>query len=308
MNLDKHTNQEFFLDAGDGHQVYVQDWGNPTAKMPIFFLHGGPGNGCYDNDKNKFDPQTQRVIFHDQRGSGRSLPAGQLEHNTTEDLVADINAIAKRLKIEHFIITGGSWGSTLALVFAITHPNKVTGLVIDGVFTASKEENEWFEAGGWREFFPDIWEEYQQTVPQKYRKNPSAYHYDRALHGTPEEVKKSSYDYTGMEIAILKLDERLNSKPYENFEPGGGLIEMYYLAEGCFIENDYIVKNASKLTMPVYIVQGRYDMVCRPSVAYRLHKALPHSKLIWTINGHSKQHEAKTTLALLLDRLTNQPL
>lgn len=304
MTPDEHTNQEFFLDVGDGHQLYVQDWGNKDAKTAIIFLHGGPGNGCYDRDKTKFNPETQRIIFHDQRGAGKSIPAGKLEHNTTQDLIGDIAKIADKLKLKNFVLTGGSWGSTLALAFAIAFPERVSGIVIDGVYTATKDETEWFEGGGWREFFPDVWEQYQQTVPESYRDNPSAYHYDRALHGTPEEVKKSSYDYTGMEIAILKLDERLASKPFDEFEPGGGIIEMHYLAHGCFLKENYIINNARKLTMPVYIVQGRYDMVCRPQVAYRLDKALPNSNLIWTINGHLKQHEAKTALMLLLDRLT----
>ncbi|HVV66535.1 MAG TPA: alpha/beta fold hydrolase [Candidatus Saccharimonadales bacterium] len=304
MTPDEHTNQEFFLDVGNGHQLYVQDWGNKDAETAILFLHGGPGNGCYDRDKDKFDPATQRVIFHDQRGSGKSTPSGELAHNTTQDLIADIIKITERLTIDQFVVTGGSWGSTLALSFAIAHPEKVIGLVIDGVYTATKDETDWFEGGGWREFFPDIWEAYQQTVPEEHRDNPSAYHYDRALHGNPEEIKRSSYDYLGMEIAILKLDDQLSQKPFDDeFEPGGGLIEMHYLANGCFLEEGYILKNAPKLTMPVYMIQGRYDMVCRPQVAYRLNKALPNSKLIWTINGHLKQHEAKTALMLVLDRL-----
>jgi len=305
MKPDEHTNREFYLDVGDGHRIYVQDWGNAKAKIPIIFLHGGPGNGCEDKDKYKFNPDTQRVIFHDQRGSGQSTPTGSLEHNTTQHLIADIKKIANHLKLDKFVIAGGSWGSTLALTYAIAHPDRVAGMVIDGVFTATRDEADWFEKGGWREFFPDIWEEYQQTVPEKYRENAGAYHLKQAATSSnPEAIKRSSYAYTGMKIAILKLDDRYESKPYADFEPGGGIIEMHYLANSCFIEEGYILKNAAKLTMPVYIIQGRYDMVCRPAAAYNLHKALPNSKLIWTINGHVKQHEAKNILNLLLDQLT----
>lgn len=304
MTPDEYTNQEFFLDVGGGHRIYVHDWGKKTAKTAILYLHGGPGNGCDGRDKAKFNPGTQRVIFHDQRGAGKSTPGGSLENNTAQDLVEDIEKIAKHLKLDTFVLAGGSWGSTLALVYGIAYPKRVVGMVIDGVFTATREDADWFEKGGWREFFPDAWEQYQNAVPEDHRGNPSAYHYQQALGDDPAAVKKSSYAYTSMELAILKLDDRYQPKPYDEFEPGGGLIEMHYLANGCFLKEDYIFNNASKLTMPVYLVQGRYDMVCRPKTAYELHKALPNSKLIWTINGHLKQHEAKTVLDLLLDQLT----
>ncbi|HVX56127.1 MAG TPA: alpha/beta fold hydrolase [Candidatus Saccharimonadales bacterium] len=304
MTPDEFTNQEFFLDVGDGHHLYVQDWGTPDAQVPILFLHGGPGNGCDDRDKAKFDPRTQRVIFHDQRGSGKSTPTGSLERNTSQDLVNDIDKLSKHLGLDKFVLTGGSWGSTLALVYGIAHPDKVAGMVVDGIFTATQEEAEWFEQGGWRDFFPDTWETYQATVPAAHRGNPSAYHYKQALGNDAEATKRAAYDYLGMELAILKLDDQYMQKPYDGFEPGGGLIEMHYLAHGCFLPEGHIPKNAAKLTMPVYLVQGRYDMVCRPKVAYELDKALPNSKLIWTINGHLKQHEAKTVLNLLLDQLT----
>ncbi len=304
MTPDEYTNQEFFLDVEGGHRLYVQDWGKQNAKIPIIYLHGGPGNGCEDRDKAKFNPKKQRIIFHDQRGSGKSTPSGSLKNNETADLVEDIKKIAQHLKLDKFVLAGGSWGSTLSLIFGITHPGMVAGMVIDGVFTATKEDKDWFEKGGWQDFFPDAWEEYQDTVPAEQKDNPSAYHYKVARGKDKEAIKKSSYAYTSMELAILKLDDRYQPKSYEEFEPGGGLIEMHYLANGCFLEEDYIKKNAPKLTMPVYLVQGRYDMVCRPKSAYDLSKLLPNSKLIWTINGHLKQHEAKTVFNLLLDQLT----
>lgn len=119
MNPDKYTSREFFLEVGDGHELYVQDWGNKAAETPIFFLHGGPGGGLKDGHKQMFDPEKQHVIFHDQRGCGKSLPHGSLEHNTTADLVNDIEKIAQKLKLDTFILTGGSWGSTLALAYAL---------------------------------------------------------------------------------------------------------------------------------------------------------------------------------------------
>lgn len=304
MTPDEFTNQELMLAVGDGHSIYVHDWGNPKVKTAVMYIHGGPGNGCTDRDKQKFNPETQRVIFHDQRGAGKSTPAGSLAHNTTADLVADIKKITDELHMDNVVLAGGSWGSTLSLAFAIAHPDRVAGLVIDGVYTATKGEADWFEHGGWREFFPDAWEAYQATVPASDRANPSAYHYKEVQSGDPERVKKAAYAYVGMELAILKLDEQYQNRPYQDFEPAGGLIEMHYLANNCFLPENHIVENASRLTMPVYIVQGRYDMVCRPAVAYALHQKLPNSQLIWTINGHMKQHEAKTVLKILLDQLT----
>jgi proline iminopeptidase len=306
MTPDEHTNQEFFLDVGDGHRIYVQDWGKADAKIPIVFFHGGPGNGCDNKDKAKFNPTSQRVIFHDQRGAGKSTPAGGLANNTTQHLVEDIEKLANHLGTKKFILAGGSWGSTLSLVYGITHPERVAGMVIDGVYTATQDEADWFEKGGWRDFFPDAWEEYQATVPGNHKDNPSAYHYHQALTGNTDEVKKSSYAYRAMEISILKLDDRYQPQAFEDFQPCEGLIEMHYLANRCFLQDKYILKNASKLSMPVYIIQGRYDMVCRPRIAYELNKALPNSKLIWTINGHLKQHEAKNIVNLLIDGLVEK--
>lgn len=148
MTPDTYTNQEFFLDVGDGHQLYVQDWGNPQAKTPIIFLHGGPGAGCHDGHKQMFDPALQRAIFFDQRGAGKSLPAGHLEHNTTADLIGDIEKLADRLKLSGFIITGGSWGCCLALAYALKHPKRLKALVLRGIYTASKSETAYLDDGG----------------------------------------------------------------------------------------------------------------------------------------------------------------
>src|SRR5437660_4081085 len=129
MTPDEHTNQELFLDVGDGHRIYVQDWGKQNAEIPIIFLHGGPGNGCDNRDRRKFYADKQRVIFFDQRGSGKSTPAASLEHNTTPELIEDINKIADHLQLDKFVLTGGSWGSCLALAYGVTHPERVSGMV-----------------------------------------------------------------------------------------------------------------------------------------------------------------------------------
>ena len=303
MTPDQHTNQELLLDVGDGHQIYVQDWGNKDAKTPILFLHGGPGSGNYDNDKERFDPANQHIIFHDQRGSGKSTPKGSIENNTASHLVDDIEKIAQKLGLDKFILTGGSWGSTLALLYAIAHPERVLGIAIDGVFMATESEISWLDKGGWSTFFPDIWQQYQATVPESHQSNPTSYHFKQAFSEDSEKSKKSLYDYSSMELALLKLDQKLTPQPYDDFDTNNSKIEIHYLSNQCFIEGEFILNNAAKLTMPVYMVQGRYDMVCPPDAAFRLGQALTNSEIIWTINGHVKQHEAKNILNILLKQL-----
>lgn len=296
MTPDEHTIQEFFIDVGDGHQVYVHDWGKKTAKIPIILLHGGPGNGCDDRDKRKFDPTTQRVIFFDQRGSGKSLPTGSLQNNTTQDLVEDIEKIANRLSIKRFVLTGGSWGSCLALVYAIARPERVAGMVIQGVFAGSHDEIDWLDHGRFREFFPDAWDKYLEATPEKHRNDPSAYHFKRALGDDIEAAKESAFAYENLELSLLKLDGRINTTKYEEYDLTKIRTEIHYVSNQCFLPENYVLDNAHKLTMPVWIVQGRYDMVCRPITAYLLDQKIPDSKLIWTINGHLAEHEASNVL------------
>lgn len=298
MTPDQYTVQEFFIDVGNNHQLYVQEWGSKAAKIPIVLLHGGPGNGCDDRDKIKFDPGVQRVIFFDQRGCGKSIPLGSLENNTTQDLVEDIEKIAKHLGLDKFILTGGSWGACLALVYGIAYPQRLAGMVIQGVFTGTHDDINWLDKGGFRDFFPDAWDSYLEATPQEYRNDPSSYHFKRALGDDQEAAKSSAYAYESLERSILRLDDRLSLKDYETYDPSVIRTEIHYVSNNCFLPDGYVMKHASKLTMPVWIVQGRYDMVCRPISAYLLHQKLPKSRLIWTINGHLAEHEATNILNL----------
>ncbi len=304
MTPDQYTIKESFLEVGDGHRLYVQDWGNPDSKLPILVLHGGPGNGCDDSDKKKFDPLTQRVIFHDQRGAGKSLPAGALQHNTTQDLVEDIKKLAGHLQLDRFVLVGGSWGATLALAYGIRYPDSVAAMVLNGVYTNTAAEIGWLEQGGWRKFFPEIWEKYTDSVPSDYQADPTAYHLKQAVSDDPEAVKKSAYAFQAMEVAILKLDDIYTLEPFETYDPTNACLEMHYTANTFFLGEDELLTGAARLTMPIWLLQGRYDMVCPPAAAYRLDKALPNSQLIWTINGHLRQHEASNIQRLLLRQLT----
>src|SRR3989344_4695027 len=176
MTPDKYTISERFIGVGNEHELYVHDYGNPKAKISILFLHGGPGSGCDDSHKQLLlNPEKQRIIFFDQRGSGKSLPKGSLRHNTTDYLIKDIEAIAKEYKLSQFVITGGSWGSCLALAYALKHPKRVKAMVLRGIFTGSSREIDFLDKGRFQDFFPDVWGAYLARTPEKYRQNPSAY-------------------------------------------------------------------------------------------------------------------------------------
>ncbi len=304
MTPDAHTNQEISLEVGDSHTLYVQDWGYKDAPMPIMFLHGGPGSASQDKHKTTFDPTRQRVIFHDQRGCGRSLPYGSLENNTTADLVEDIEKIAVELELDTFIITGGSWGSCLALAYAVKYPQRVAAMVLRGIFTGSHSEIDWLDKGRFQTFYPDAWQAYLDRTPEQYRDDPSAYHFKQVLGDDKQAAQESGYAYETLERSIVSLDDRHVPDDIAAFDPTGIRMEMYYMANQCFIPDRYILDNASKLTMPVWLVQGRYDMVCPPVTTYELHRKLPKSELVWTTAGHAPEREMWNVIRIILLQLS----
>ncbi len=306
MTPDEFTIQELFVDVGDGHSLYAQEWGNAKAKTPIVFVHGGPGGGCKDKHKQGFDPKRQRVIFFDQRGSGKSLPYGSIEHNTTPELVDDIEKIAKHLKIEQFILTGASWGPCLALVYALKYPNRVATMVLTGIFTGSQSEIDWLNNGGFRDFFPDVWQQYLDDTPEAHRKDPSAYHVNQALGSDEIAAKRSLYALQNMEAGVMSLDDRYLPENFANYDPTTAKIETHYLANRCFLPDRYILENAHKLKMPVWLVQGRYDFDCPPKTAYELHQKLPKSQLIWTVSGHRAEHENWNMMRTILLQIAGE--
>ncbi len=304
MTDDGYEISDTMLDVGDGHVLYVYEWGNKDAKTPIIFLHGGPGSQVKDKHKSSFNPKKHRVIFFDQRGSGNSTPFGSLELNTTDNLIEDISKVADKLSADTFILHGSSWGSTLALAYALKYPERVEALVIGGVFTGSKAESDWIDKGKFRTFFPDVWQAYLDRTPVKYRANPSAYHFDKVISGTLEEQKLSGYAYECLESGVIQLDDRFHADNLVDHDPSSIRIEMFYLANGCFMPDRYVLDNATKLTVPVHIVQGRYDMVCPPQTAYELHNKLPNSRLYWTLSGHKQEHEGQNIFMAIFDQLS----
>jgi proline iminopeptidase len=286
MTPDEFTILETFIDVGDNHQLYLQDWGNPKAKNPIIFLHGGPGSGVNNKHRQRFNPYEQRVIFFDQRGCGKSLPYGSLSDNTTDNLVDDIELIAQHRGLEKFVITGGSWGSTLALAYALKYPDRVIAMTLAGIFTGSQAEIDYLDKGDYRVFFPDVWDHYLSQTPKSHQADPTKYHFDRILGDDINALRSSAYLYSNLESSLMSLDDRFTAQEVTDFDAIPTRIEVHYLANHCFMPDRYILDNAHKLTMPIWLVQGRYDVVCPPKIAYELHAKILNSTLIWTMAGH----------------------
>lgn len=292
MTPDKFTIKESTVSVGSGHELYVQEWGNIESQTVFLFLHGGPGSGCNDGHKSYFDPERDRVIFFDQRGCGRSTPYGSLENNTTQLLVGDIIKILDDSDIEKVVLVGGSWGSTLALAFAIEYPARVKSMVLRGIFTGSKSEVDFLDKGGFRAVYPDVWQRYVASVPEEYKSDPSAYHEPRLLGDDQEAMKQSALAYDTLESSIMRLDDRMSPEDPNTHDPYPIRMEVFYMSNGCFMPDRYILDKAHTLTMPVTIIQGRYDMVCPPVTALELHQLLPKSQLLWTVAGHSGSDRA----------------
>jgi proline iminopeptidase len=300
MTTDHYTLEETMLAVSDDHRLFVQLWGAKDAQETMVFLHGGPGSGCSDKHKDLFDPLIHRVIFFDQRGCGKSLPYGSLVANDTDHLVSDITAITDSFGVEKFAITGGSWGSCLALIYAIRNPEKVTRMVLRGIFTGRKSEIDFLDKGEFRSFYPDVWERFVASVPAEAQHDPGAWHHEHMLGNDLELAKRSAYAYNDLEGSVISLDDRRRSEVYETIDPVGTIIECHYLVAGCFIPESYIIDNAANLTMPITLIQGRFDAVCPPFTAYDLSKVLPNGQLYWTTAGHSGTDRANWDLTKAL--------
>jgi len=271
------------LKVSDVHELYYEQCGNPIGQ-PVVFLHGGPGAGLIADYRRFFDPQAYRIILFDQRGSGQSTPHACLEDNTTWHLVEDIERLRTELGIERWLVFGGSWGSTLALAYAETRPERVRGLVLRGIFLCRKKEIRWFyqESEGAGAIFPDAWEQFFDLIPDAERGDMlRAYH--RRLTSDDEAVRlEAAKIWSTWEASALKLlpDQDL----VDQFsEPQMALalarIECHYFVNNCFFETDnYLVENVEKIRdIPAVIVQGRYDIVCPMMSAWELHRAWPEA-------------------------------
>jgi proline iminopeptidase len=276
------------LDVGDQQQIYWETSGNPAGK-PVVFLHGGPGGGTSPNQRRLFDPERYRIILLDQRGAGRSTPHASepdvdLSTNTTWHLVADLERLREHLGVDRWQVFGGSWGSSLALAYAETHPQRVTELVLRGIFTLRQSELDWFYEGGAAQLFPDTWERFLAPVPPDERTSLiAAYHRllndpDPAVHG-PAAVAWASWEASG--ITLLPQPAVVARFAEPSYALAFARIENHYFVNSGWFEPDQLLRDAPLLKdIPTVIVQGRYD-VCTPVVtAWALHQALPEAEFL----------------------------
>ena len=306
-------NTSGFLDTSDGHTIYWEDWGNPEAK-PIFSLHGGPGGGFSDRHKFLFDPKVHRVIFHDQRGSGRSTPFADTAHNTTQDLVGDIEVLRVHLGIEKMYVMGGSWGSALSLFYAIAQPERVERLLIWSLFLARQFEVDFVNEGYPRYFFPQEWERFIALVPEEHRGTGDDVmrYYAEQINSADEAVaRKYADEWTLWEITLCSVVydpvalERETMGDRDNLAVAR--LETHYFLNKCFVPENYILDNIDKIRhIPCSLVQGRFDM-CTPAIsAVDLKKAYGDNLELTLVNsGHlsSDPEMFKVLTALARERL-----
>ena len=278
------------LDVGDGHRIYVEQCGRPDGVAVIVF-HGGPGGGCSPAMRRYFDPAVYRVILFDQRGCGRSRPHASIEANTTWHLVDDVEAIRIALGIDRFIAFGGSWGATLALVYAITHPERVRHLVLRGVFLSTRAELDWFYGGGAGAFYPELWARFVAPIPEDERDDLIAAYHRRLFCGNLLEETKAARIWASWENALASVHSAgMFGESPADYARAFARLENHYFVNAGFLESDgWIMANRSRIEhIPAVIVQGRFDMICPPVAAHRLAQGWAKADLrIVAMAGHA---------------------
>lgn len=268
--------------VGDGHEIYVEESGNPQG-LPVIFVHGGPGAGCDTRNRCFFDPERYHIILFDQRGAGQSTPHARLEANNTQVLMEDMESIRKQLGIERWVLFGGSWGSTLCLLYAQLHPDRVISMILRGIFLARKRDVDWLFQAGASRLFPDHWEDYLRPLENK-GSDDLVNDYYRLLTGDNEVARMAAAKaWSGWEARCATL--RPNLEVVEHFvDPHIALalsrIEAHYFVNDCFIRENQILDDIDRIQgIPGTIVHGRYDVVCPLDNAFELHKYWKESEL-----------------------------
>ena len=285
------------------HTLYYEESGNPLGK-PVLFVHGGPGGGTEPRHRRFFDPTAWRIVLFDQRGCGKSRPHASLEENTTPDLVEDIEKLRRHLGIEQWTLFGGSWGSTLALAYAEAHPDRVTELVLRGIFLLRKWEIDWFYQEGASRLFPDAWEDYLAPIPPDERGDLLNAYYRRLTGPDPfvrQRAARAWSIWEGRTSTLLPDPELIARSSGEEFSLAFARIECHYFVHGAFFERDnQLLEDLPRIRhLPAVIVQGRYDVVCPAQSAYELHRAWPGSRLIIVPDAGHSANEPGITSALV---------
>ncbi|MEM8597344.1 MAG: prolyl aminopeptidase [Pseudomonadota bacterium] len=276
--IEPHT--RFHLAVGGGHEIAVEVSGR-TEGPSVVVLHGGPGSGSSPFMRRFFDPARYRIVVFDQRGAGRSRPQGSIEDNTTWDLVRDIEAVREAVGVERWQVFGGSWGSTLALLYAQAYPDRVSALVLRGVFTLTKAELDWFYGGGAARFFPEAWEDFCAPIPEEERSDLIAAYHRRLI--SPDEAEQTRFarPWVRWESATAALRPVPSSFVEAGYARAFARIESHFFVNGGWLKrDDQIMADLHRIAeIPAVIVQGRYDMICPPVTAQALAAAWPAASL-----------------------------
>ena len=302
------------------HQIYYEQCGNPQGS-PIIFLHGGPGSGCGPAQRRFFDPAHYHIILFDQRGCGRSTPQGETVSNTTDDLVNDMEMLRQELGIAKWHVFGGSWGSTLALAYAIKHTERVLSLILRGIFLSRPSELNWF-LGDVQHFYPEVWHKLVQFLPLDEQSNVLGAYTKRIFSediciNAPAAVQWNAFENAIMRLKpmepsaapnepIAKTTEDLQKETFT--EICRARIQLHYINHHCFIDGELMLSQTKRLAhIPTAIVQGRYDMVCPPQTAWALHLAMPHASFEMVADaGHSAMEPGITSaLVAATERFKN---
>ncbi len=300
--------KEQFIKVSELHTIHFEQCGNPNGK-PVLFIHGGPGGGIEPVYRRFFNPEKYYIVLVDQRGSGKSVPHAEIKENNTKNLISDFEKIRLQLKIDRWMVFGGSWGSTLGLAYAQAHPEQVTELILRGIYLATEEDNQWlFGGGGANRIFPDFWGKFIAVIPEEERNDLLTAYYRRLTSGNAEIREKAAKAWSGWEASIVKLlhDPDMLKEVLES--PAAlslAILECHYMHQHCFLAPNQLLNNIHKIKhIPGVLVHGRYDMVCTAQNAWRLHQAWPESELHYVPDaGHSI---TDTSLAKKLVEITDR--
>jgi proline iminopeptidase len=288
-----------WLNVSAFHRIYYEQCGNPKG-YPVVFLHGGPGSGCNPTQRRFFDAKHYRIILLDQRGCGRSLPLGETLENETDNLVEDLEKLRTLLGIDQWIVFGGSWGSSLALAYAVAHPEHVSGLILRGIFLSRQKELDWF-LGESQSFYPEAWGRLSSYLPHEERSDVlqayanRIFSEDRAIN-IPAAIEWNTYEGN---IMTLRPSESTATVP-DDIQLARARVQIHYILHKCFIGQRDILDEVTKLaSIPTVIVQGRYDMVCPPITAWELKQAMPHAEFVMVPDAGHSAMEPGTTSALV---------
>ena len=296
------------IEVGAGHRIHVEQCGNPRGR-PVVVLHGGPGGGSSPYMRRFFDPGHYRVVLFDQRGCGRSCPAASVEANTTGHLIADMERIRTDLGIESWLLFGGSWGATLALAYAETHPGRVTGLILRGVFLGRQQELDWFYGGGAGQFFPDLWARFRDPIPVDERGDLIAAYHRRLFCDDPDRQIRYALPWVMWENALAGLQSAPGGHAPADYARAFARLENHYFTNRCFLDENQLLRDRHRIEhLPAVIVQGRYDMVCPPVSAHELAQGWDRCDLrIVPASGHAlSEPRISAELVHVMDMLRDQ--